>query len=60
MDRDAMSQVVGLPENLHPVVLVAVGKHGDVEAIAGTPLHEREVAERTRLSLDEIVLVGKP
>ena len=60
MDREAMVKVVNLPENLHPVVLVAVGKHGDVDAIAGTPLHEREVAERTRLALDEIVLVGKP
>lgn len=60
MEREQMASVVCLPEGMHPVVLVAVGKHGDVESVAGTPLHEREVATRTRLSLDEIVLVGKP
>ncbi|MFM6963903.1 MAG: nitroreductase family protein [Micrococcales bacterium] len=60
MDREAMAQVLSLEEGQHPVVLIAVGKHGDVESVAGTPLHERETATRTRLPLEQIVLTGLP
>ena len=60
MDREAIAKVTNLPAGMFPVVLVAVGKHGDVESVAGTPLHERETAVRTRLPLEEIVLTGLP
>lgn len=59
MVHDAMIAAASLPEELHPIVVVVIGKQGDA-SLLNEAAHEREVAARTRRSLDEIVLAGKP
>jgi len=58
-DHQAVHKVLGLADNLETVVIVAIGKIAPAEDLEG-PAYEREVAPRTRLTLDEIVLHGKP
>jgi len=58
-DKSIASQVLALPAQLAPVVVVAIGKQDAPEKLSG-PLLEREIAPRTRLSLKEIVLKGLP
>ena len=48
-----------LPEDLEVVIVVAVGKLAPAEQLEG-PAYEREIQPRTRFTLDEIVLHGKP
>lgn len=48
---------LALDASLEPVVILAVGLGASADALEGA-LHEREVAPRTRLALDEIVLHG--
>ena len=48
-----------LADDLDVLVVVAIGKQAAAETLEG-PAFEREVAPRTRLELDEIVLHGKP
>ncbi len=48
-----------LADDLDVLVAVAIGKQAAAETLQG-PAFEREVAPRTRLELDEIVLHGKP
>ena len=42
-----------------PIVIMAIGKQAPAEQLEG-PAYEREIAPRVRLSLDEIMLHGKP
>ena len=56
---DALHQVLGLNDDTRALVALAVGKLAPAEQLEGVLL-EREVAARTRLTLDEIVLHGKP
>lgn len=56
---DALHQVLGLGDDTRALVALAVGKLAPAEQLEGVLL-EREVAARTRLTLDEIVLHGKP
>ena len=56
---DALHQVLGLNDDTRALVALAVGKLAPADQLEGV-LHEREVAPRTRLSLDEITLHGKP
>ncbi len=58
MDREAMPAILSLPAELQVVVLVAIGKQGDLSALEAER-QERERAPRTRRSLDEIVLVNE-
>jgi nitroreductase len=58
-DHSAVHATLGLAENLETVVIVAIGKVAPADQLTG-PAYEREVAPRTRLTLDEIVLHGKP
>ena len=48
-----------LADDLDVLVVVAIGKQAEADTLEG-PAYEREVAPRTRLDLDEIVLHGKP
>ncbi len=50
---------LGYPENLAVLVVVAIGKLAPAERLEGGA-YDREVAPRTRLPLDEIVLHGLP
>ena len=48
-----------LDDNHEVLVIIAVGKVAPAEQLEG-PAYEREVAPRVRLSLDEVMLYGKP
>lgn len=56
---EALKSILDLPEDLRPIVVVAIGKVAPAEQLQG-PAYEREIQPRTRLELDEIVLHGKP
>ena len=49
----------GLPSNLTPQVVIAIGTQGPAEQLEGVLL-ERETARRERKDLSEIVLAGLP
>ena len=59
MHHDQIAETLGLGDQLEPVVVVTLGKVAAAELLEG-PAFEREIAPRTRLTLDEIVLHGKP
>ena len=59
MHPEQISETLGLGDQLEPVVIIALGKLAPAELLEG-PAYEREVAPRSRLTLDEIVLHGKP
>lgn len=54
-----LKSVLTLSDELEPIVVVALGKVAPADKLEG-PAYEREIAPRTRLTLDEIVLHGKP
>ena len=56
---DQLATSLTLDEDLEPLIVVALGRVAPAELLEG-PAFEREVAPRTRLTLDEIVLHGKP
>ena len=54
-DSAGTAAAFGLPANLSPVVVIAVGSH-DTEAVLPEPLATRETAPRTRRPLDELLI----
>jgi len=56
---DVLQQGLGIPSDFEVAVVIAVGKRTGPEKFEGAA-YEREIAPRTRLPLDEIVLHGKP
>jgi nitroreductase len=54
-DPDRVRAAFELPEGVRPLVVIAVGRR-DSHAVLPEPFAAREVAPRTRLALDEIVL----
>jgi nitroreductase len=56
-DHAVVSKLLGLEEGRNSVAAIVLGKVTDPETLPG-PAHEREIAPRTRLSLEEIVLHG--
>lgn len=59
IDHVAMHAELGYPENLAVLVVIAIGKGAPAELLEGGA-YDREVATRSRLPLDEIVLHGLP
>ncbi len=59
IEHAVIASVLELPEGVEPVVIVTLGKVAPATSLEG-PAYEREIAPRTRLELDEIVLTGKP
>jgi nitroreductase len=57
--REELCKTLGLDDNLEVVVAIAVGKIAPAETLEG-PAYEREIQPRVRLTLDDIVLHGKP
>jgi nitroreductase len=55
-DRDRVRSVLAAPDSVEPLVVLAVGRRGDLSALP-EPLAGRETEPRTRLPLDEL-LVG--
>ena len=59
IDHVALHAELGYPENLAVLVVIAIGKGAPAELLEGGA-YDREVAMRSRLPLDEIVLHGLP
>jgi nitroreductase len=59
IDHVALHTELGYPENLAVLVVIAIGKGAPAELLEGGA-YDREVAMRSRLPLDEIVLHGLP
>jgi hypothetical protein len=57
--HSSIHSTLQLANDLDVLVVVAIGKQAPAETLEG-PAYEREIAPRTRLDLDEIVLHGKP
>ncbi|WP_449283453.1 nitroreductase family protein [Leucobacter sp.] len=55
-DREAIQAAFGLDERLRPVSITAIGALGDLAQLP-EPLREREAAPRTRMALEDLVLV---
>lgn len=55
-DREAIRAVFGLDKRLRPVSITAIGTLGTLEQLSES-MREREVAPRTRLALEDLVLV---
>lgn len=55
-EADGIRDAFGLGEELEPVSVAAIGVLGSPDALPD-PLREREVAPRTRLPLDDLLLV---
>lgn len=55
-DRKAIRAAFDLEDRLLPVSISAIGKLGDADSLPEA-LREREIAPRTRLEIDELVLV---
>ena len=58
-NHETAIEILQLDADIKPVVVVAVGKVAPAENLEGGA-YEREIAHRSRLNLDEIVLHGKP
>ncbi len=58
-NRTTMPGILGLGEDVQPIVLLVLGKLAAADTLQG-PAYEREIAPRVRKTLDEIVLHGKP
>ena len=58
-DHAAAKTALSLPEGYESVVAITLGKLGNPDTLSEGAC-EREVAPRTRLDLDELVLNGKP
>lgn len=56
-DPQAITDAFSLDARLRPVTIATIGKLGEPEQLSET-LMERELAPRTRLSLDEIIVVN--
>jgi nitroreductase len=59
IDHVALHTELGYPENLAVLVVIAIGQGAPAELLEGGA-YDREVAMRSRLPLDEIVLHGLP
>ncbi|MFZ4117537.1 MAG: nitroreductase family protein [Rhodoluna sp.] len=57
--HDEIHSLLKLDDNQEVLVVIAVGKIAPAEQLEG-PAYEREVAPRVRLTLDEVMLYGKP
>jgi nitroreductase len=57
--KEEIESLLKLDDNHEVLVVIAVGKVAPAEQLEG-PAYEREIAPRVRLSLDEIILYGKP
>ncbi|BDS48548.1 nitroreductase family protein [Rhodoluna sp. KAS3] len=59
IEHQVLTEALELPAGVEILVVVTLGKVAPATTLEG-PAYEREIAPRTRLELDEIVLTGKP
>jgi len=59
LDIAKAAEILEVPVNVHLIVSAVVGKMAAADELPEA-LHEREIAPRTRKTLDEVVLYGRP
>jgi len=59
LDQAAAVAALDLHEDMEIITVIAIGKLAPADKLEG-PLHEREIAPRTRIDLNDIILHGKP
>jgi nitroreductase len=59
LDKAAAAAALDLHEDMDIITVIAIGKLGAADKLDG-PLHEREIAPRTRVDLADIILHGNP
>jgi nitroreductase len=59
LDKAAASAALDLHEDMEIITVIAIGKIASADKLEG-PLHEREIAPRTRVDLADIILHGNP
>ena len=59
LNKAAAAEALELHEDMEIITVVAIGKLAPADKLEG-PLHEREIAPRTRVDLADIVLHGLP
>ena len=59
LDKAAAAAALDLHEDMEIITVIAIGKLDSADKLEG-PLHEREIAPRTRVDLADIVLHGLP
>jgi nitroreductase len=59
LDIAKAAEILEVPGNVHLIVSAVVGKMAAADELPEA-LHEREIAPRTRKTLDEVVLYGRP
>ena len=59
LDKAAASAALDLHEDMEIITVIAIGKLDAADKLEG-PLHEREIAPRTRVDLADIILHGNP
>lgn len=57
-DSAKASEILGLGENRTAIVALAIGKRAEAEQLQGSPAYDREIAQRSRKPLAEIVTHG--
>ena len=57
-DRDVVKSEFNIPEEIAPIVILAIGKQAPISSITDEALKAREEAPRTRLPLNELILAG--
>lgn len=57
-DHGQVRAEFNIPSEVTPIAILAIGKQAPAEALTDPNLFEREVAERTRVSLDSLILAG--
>lgn len=58
--RDEISQVLELPADLKVMVVIAIGRQTSEQVLPDDAARQRELAARSRLSMQEVVLHGLP
>jgi hypothetical protein len=59
LDKAAAAAALDLHEDMEIITVIAIGKADSADKLEG-PLHEREIAPRTRIDLEDIILHGNP
>jgi len=57
-DQEQAKSAFNIPANLTPIVILAVGKQAPAEELEDSTLLEREIADRVRKPLDELIIGG--
>jgi len=57
-DHEQAKSAFNIPANLTPIVILAVGKQAPAEELEDSTLLEREIADRVRKPLDELIIGG--